>query len=143
MKILTTSTEKQEIKIIPREYPSNITVTLRNENTNATTTIGTFKDGYAYYIRVIADGGVYEDNVLISDLEYYRFDKGYMIIRDVFNLVENNFYNLTVTNGTDVIYKDKIFCSDQVINQSTNNYFTVNKDVYKEETTHDNDYIIV
>ena len=33
MKILTTSTEKQEIKIIPREYPTNITVTLRNENT--------------------------------------------------------------------------------------------------------------
>jgi hypothetical protein len=66
-----------------------------------------------------------------------------MIIRDVFNLVENNFYNLTVTNGTDVIYKDKIFCSDQTINQASNNYFSVNKDVYTEEATYDNDYIIV
>jgi hypothetical protein len=143
MKILTTSTEKQEIKIIPREYPDNIVVTIRNENTNITTTIGTFNDGYAYYVRVIGDGGVYEDNILISDLEYYRYDKGYMIIRDVFNLVENNFYNLTVTNGTDVIYKDKIFCSDQTINQASNNYFSVNKDVYTEEATYDNDYIIV
>ena len=45
-------------------------------------------------------------------------------------------------DGT-IIYKDKIFCTDQAIDQSVNNYYSVNKDVYKEETSYDNDYIII
>lgn len=142
MKILSSSTEKQKIKVIPRTYPERIVVTIRNEQTNETTEIGSFLDGYAYYTRVIDDLGIYEENDCMLDV-VYLYDKGYMIIRDIFNLVENTYYNLTITDGTDVIYRDKIFCTNQEIDQDTNSYYSVNKDVYKEETSYDNDYIII
>jgi hypothetical protein len=142
MKILSSSTEKQKIKVIPRTYPERIVVTIRNEQTNETTEIGSFLDGYAYYTRVIDNLGIYEENDCMLDV-VYLYDKGYMIIRDIFNLVENTYYNLTITDGTDVIYRDKIFCTNQEIDQDTNSYYSVNKDVYKEETSYDNDYIII
>jgi hypothetical protein len=52
-------------------------------------------------------------------------------------------YDMQVLDGTDVIYKDKIFCTDQSINQSTNAYYKPNKDVYTTNDTYDNDYIYV
>jgi hypothetical protein len=142
MKILSSTTEKQKIRVIPRSYPERIVVTIRNEQTNETTEIGSFLDGYAYYTRVIDDLGIYEENDCMLDV-VYLYDKGYMIIRDIFNLVENTYYNLTITDGTNVIYRDKIFCTNQEIDQETNSYYSVNKDVYKEETSYDNDYIII
>ena len=142
MKILSSTTEKQKIRVIPRSYPERIVVTIRNEETNETTEIGSFLDGYAYYTRVIDDLGIYEENDCMLDV-VYLYDKGYMIIRDIFNLVENTYYNLTITDGTNVIYRDKIFCTNQEIDQETNSYYSVNKDVYKEETSYDNDYIII
>ena len=142
MRILSSTTEKQKIRVIPRSYPERIVVTIRNEQTNETTEIGSFLDGYAYYTRVIDDLGIYEENDCMLDV-VYLYDKGYMIIRDIFNLVENTYYNLTITDGTNVIYRDKIFCTNQEIDQETNSYYSVNKDVYKEETSYDNDYIII
>ncbi len=123
MKILSSTTEKQKIRVIPRSYPERIVVTIRNEQTNETTEIGSFLDGYAYYTRVIDDLGIYEENDCMLDV-VYLYDKGYMIIRDIFNLVENTYYNLTITDGTNVIYRDKIFCTNQEIDQETNSYYS-------------------
>jgi hypothetical protein len=53
-------------------------------------------------------------------------------------LVENRFYDMTCKFGSDVIYKDRIFCTDQVIAD-----YTVNKNVYTTENTYNNDYIIL
>lgn len=142
MKVLNTGTEKQELKIIPREYPTNIVVTIRDDSTNETTTIGSFLDGYAYYVRVTEDDGTYEENVCMLD-GFYLYRKGYMIIKDVFNLVEGRFYDLLITDGTNPIYKDKIFCTDQTIDQDTNEYYSVNDGQYTEEQSYDNDYIII
>lgn len=142
MKILSSTTEKQKIRVIPRNYPDRIVVTIRNEETNETTEIGSFLDGYAYYTRVIDDSGIYEENDCMLDV-VYLYDKGYMVIRDIFNLVENTYYNLTITDGIDVIYRDKIFCTNQTIDQDTNDYYSVNKDVYVSENSYDNDYIII
>ena len=53
---------------------------------------------------------------------------------------------MTVKEGTSVIYKDKIFCTNQTINQSNNSYYTVNSGEYTTPTgddKHDNDYIII
>jgi len=137
MKVLQKSIEKQELRVVPRVYPSRIVVTIRDEITNETTEIGSFLDGYAYYVRVIGDNGTYEENLLMGDFAYL-YDKGYMIIRDVFNLVENHFYNLTITDGTSVIYRDKIFCTNQDVDS-----YSVNKNVYTTENSYDNDYIIL
>ena len=58
-------------------------------------------------------------------------------------LIENDFFTLEVLNGSDVIYKDKVFCTDQTINQSNNDYYTINKNQFVSEDSFDNDYIII
>lgn len=110
MKILTTSTSAQTLKIIPREYKSNIDVILRDNSTNESTT-------YSVATSNIGD--------------YMTFDL-------TLSLVENRFYDMTCKFGSDVIYKDKIFCTDQVIAS-----YTVNENQYTTENTYDNDYIIL
>jgi len=110
MKILTTSTSAQTLKIIPREYQSNIDVILRDSSTNESTT---------YSVATSTSG------------DYMTFDL-------TLSLVENRFYDMTCKFGSEVIYKDKIFCTDQVVSD-----YTVNEGQYTTENTYDNDYIIL
>lgn len=109
MKVLTTSTDPQEIEVIPRSYPTSITVKLRDEVTN---------DTYTYTSITTAQ------------------NKGYLCFSNAFTLVEGRFYNLTLLDDADVIYKGKIFCTDSAD-------YSVNTNQYTEETTYDNDYIII
>jgi len=111
MKVLTTSTDEQELVIIPRSYPSTITIRLRDESTNEV-------DEYS--------------DVATST------SNGYMSFSNAFTLVENRFYELTILSGSSVIYKDKIFCTDQVIAD-----YSVNDGVYTTEDSYDNEYIII
>ena len=59
-------------------------------------------------------------------------------------LVKNRFYTFrikeTITNKN--IYKDKIFVTDQVINQKINKTYSINKDQYVEVESN-NDYIVI
>ena len=70
-------------------------------------------------------------------------DKNYLVISQAFNpvLVEGRFYDLTVKEGSNIIYKDKIFCTDQTISD-----YSVNSGEYTIPTgddKFDNDYIII
>ena len=116
MKLITTSGNKT-FKIIPRQYIEGaITVNLTSESTGS--------------------------NVSVTPTA--TTDKNYMSFDAVFGtLTEGDFYILEVKNGTSVIYKDKVFCTDQTISQPSNDYYKVNKDVYKSDTSFDNDYIIL
>ena len=59
---------------------------------------------------------------------------GYYLSADIiFDLKEDRFYNLTAYNGSNVIYKDKIFCTNQT------NYSIHNGD-YTQHSSN-NDYI--
>jgi hypothetical protein len=115
MKVLTTSTSDQTLKIIPREYVSTVTLKLRDDSTNEVTTL---------------------NDITTST------DKDYMLISYGFNLVEGHFYDLTILSGSNIIYLDKIFCTDQTIDQDTNNYYSVNKDEYVSKSGN-NDFIIL
>ena len=110
MKILSTSTSAQTLKIIPREYQANIHVVLRDNSTNTSTT---------YSVATSTSG------------DYMTFDL-------TLSLVENRFYDMTCKFGSNVIYKDKIFCTDQVVAD-----YTVNEGQYTTENSYDNDYIIL
>ena len=136
MKVLTTSSNPQQLEIIPRSYPSVITVKLRNEITNEVTTI---------------------PSVSTTTL------KGYLRFSTSYSLEESYFYELTILDGTTVIYKDKIFCTNQDIadysvnvdtltwNQDTRIWNLIDTDweaegivdIYETEDTYDNDYIII
>lgn len=110
MIILTTSTNAQELKFIPRDYVAD-SIVLTDEQANTSSTISaTFtKDGY--YLK--------------ADIS--------------FTLVEDRFYTFNALNGTKTIYKGRIFCTDQTVSdysinknvytehESTNEYIVYNE----------------
>lgn len=112
---LTTSTDAQTVKIIPRSYASNVSMILRDDSTNAEVT---------YSVSTTTD-------------------KNYLVLSQALALVEGRFYDLTIKEGTDIIYKDKVFCTDQTVDQDTNNYYSVNDNEYVSDSSYDNDYIIL
>ena len=118
MKILTTSSSAQTIKVIPREYITSGTLSLRNDTTNVD------KD-YSISPSTVDDD---------------------LVFTVTFNpvLQEGLYYDFTLKNSSSkIIYKDKIFCTDQTINQANNNYYTVNSGVYTTENSFDDDYITI
>ena len=119
MKVLNTSASEQTFKIIPREYVTDATMLVRDDSTNVTTT----------YTGLTP-------STSINHLE----------ITNTFDpvLAEGHFYDMTLKkiDGT-VIYKDKIFCTDQAINQTQDQEYTVNSGEYTSDTSHDNDFIIL
>tara|TARA_R110000803_G_C11809029_1_gene300408 strand:- start:128 stop:478 length:351 start_codon:yes stop_codon:yes gene_type:complete len=116
MKLIQTNGNKT-FKIIPRQFVVGVlTLNLRSESTN----------------------------VIVSVNATSTIDGNYLSFPAVFGtLVENDFFTLEVLNGSDVIYKDKVFCTDQTINQSNNDYYTINKNQFVSEDSFDNDYIII
>ena len=107
MIILKEQVEEQSLKFIPRTYAAT-SIVLVNEMTNESTTITSdfYIDGYYLYTTAS------------------------------FDLIEGNFYTLSILNDTDVVYKDKIFCTNQVIAN-----FSINDGQYVANQT-TNDYIV-
>lgn len=64
-------------------------------------------------------------------------DRYYLSVSEVLTLVEGRFYTLKVLNGLEVVYKDKIFCTNQKVSS-----YTINKNEYVEYET-DNSYLII
>jgi len=115
---LSTSASSQTLKIIPRSYASTINMILRDDSTNTSTTYSSISTST---------------------------DKNYLVIAQALSpiLVEGRFYDMTVKEGADIIYKDKIFCTDQTVDQENNDYYSVNSGEYTTEDSYDNDYIII
>jgi hypothetical protein len=120
MKHLLPVATEQTIKVIPRVYATSVTLKLRDDSTNDTNTL------------------------LITGVK----TGNYISLTSVFDLKEGRFYDLKVYNGqgvvsdSDIIYRDKIFCTAQSTNQSNNESYSVNKDEYKSESGN-NDFIIL
>ena len=111
MIILQESGSAQNIDFIPREYTSGSSYTVRilNESTN--------KQIYSQATTGIT-----------QELYYNRYNAVFPVKQDIF-------YILTILSGTDVIFKDKIFCTNQVISD-----YTVNNGEYVSNDT-DNEFI--
>jgi hypothetical protein len=106
MIVLQETAIAQDFKIIPREYSADSMV-LTNETTGESTT-------YA---------------ITATQVDYY------LTFSEVVTLEENVFYQMTVKNGSDIVYKDKVFCTNQTVSD-----YTVNKNEYDTYSS-DNDYI--
>lgn len=122
---LIPSVSEQTIQILPREYTTSIVVLLRDDSTNSET--------YLELPTSVVNGN-------------------YLDITSIFTLTEGRFYDLVVykvelgyvlANLTelDVIYKDKIFCTAQDLDQNTNTFYTPNESEYIEQSAN-NDFII-
>jgi hypothetical protein len=103
MVILTTNNvTKQTLRFIPRGNTFN-SVKITDEQTNVTTIINA-----------------------------YTFESGdyWSSLTAIFNLKENHFYTIEIKNNTTIIFRDKIFCTDQ----STSS-FSVNNAQYTSNNT--------
>jgi hypothetical protein len=119
MKVLTTSASAQTFKIIPREYATTATMLITDDSTNTTTT-------YASITPTVSTN-------------HLQISQAFSPV-----LKEGRFYDLVLKNTSNkIIYKDKIFCTVQGVDQTQNEEYTVNKDVYTSDTSYDNDFIIL
>jgi len=121
MKVLTTSSSAQTLDVVPRTYISSYTMKLRDTSKN--------KEVFSSSVTGITNGNFKRISATISPI-----------------LKEGRYYDLTLLNGATVVYRDKIFCTDQTINQNNNDYYEINSGQYTFDETagsHDNDYIIV
>lgn len=85
MKILTTSTDDQSIKIITRSDASSPTLSLTNKSTGTTSTVSVSK----------------------------TTSGDYMVLTGSFSLKEGVLYAFKVKDGSTDIYRGLIFCTDQ------------------------------
>ena len=112
MKVLTTNLI-QGFSIIPtREIVGVVSLEFTNETT---------KEVYLRTASSLLQTDLLEFNV--TNLDF---------------LIQDNFYNLKVTNDNEIIYLDRIFCTDQ----STATY-SINNNAYTETTIDNNDYITI
>ena len=50
---------------------------------------------------------------------------------------------MTLYAGTNIIFKDRIFCTDQTINQVDNDYYNLNEGQFTTDDSYNNEYIVV
>ena len=142
MIVLTTSTLAQAFKIIPREYGAQFTLSLRDDSTNVTqtyeVTTGVTSGNYLTFDQafspVLVEGHFY-DIKLYSDPNFWNTN--YFLWE-----LYNEFWNIDTTNIVD-IFKDRIFCTDQEIDQMDNLYYELNKGQYITDNSYNNDYIVI
>ncbi|QDP51069.1 MAG: hypothetical protein Unbinned3907contig1000_12 [Prokaryotic dsDNA virus sp.] len=65
------------------------------------------------------------------------YDLYYMVVEGTFALKEGQQYSFEVKNGTEIVYKGRIFCTNQTISD-----YTINSGQYTQ-TTSNNDFIII
>lgn len=112
---LSVSGSDQTWKFIPRSYTMDSYDIITPEGTTNYVSSAT---------RVDHDGNTDAEGLFLS-------------ITDTITLTEGQYYTFVAKNGTDVIYKDIIFCTTQTI---ANGDYTINSGAYTYNST-DNDYI--
>ena len=85
MEILTTSTDNQSIKIVPRIDASSPILSLTDKSTRTTSEVTVSK----------------------------TTESDYMVLTGTFSLKEGNQYTFRVKDGSTEIYRGLIFCTDQ------------------------------
>ena len=90
-------------------------------------------DGDSADTIVLRDEETNEETIIDA---VFSIDKYYAVASVILPIKQYKFYTLTIKNGDVVVYKDKIFCTNQSIAT-----YTINKDVYTTNTSN-NDFII-
>lgn len=113
MIVLQKSNSNQTFSFIPRSYVSGTTYTIKivNETTNKE---------------------VYSDTATTFIQEDYYYQH-----TDTFTLVEDTTYTLEIKAGNSLIYRDKIFCTNQTISS-----YSVNNTDYTQHSD-DNEFIVL
>jgi|TARA_R110001592_G_scaffold61178_2_gene186364 hypothetical protein len=130
MIVFSTSALAQAFKVIPRKYEAEFTMSITDDSTNITvfydittgTTIGNFLTFNQAFNPVLVEGHFY-DLRFFTDFNFWNTN---------YQLWENDNSLWNVNRTTDVtLFRDRIFCTDQTINQAEDQYYDLNLDIYK------------
>lgn len=113
MIVLQKSASDQTFSFIPRSYTSGTTYTIKmvNETTNTE---------------------AYSDTTTSFTAEDYYYQ-----YTDTFTLVEDTYYTLEIKAGSELIYRDKVFCTNQTVSS-----YSINNNAYTEHSQ-DNEFIVL
>ena len=141
MIILKTSSTAQTLSVIPREYVTTFSMDIRDDSTNVikvyevttATTVGNYLVFNNTFNPVLVEGHFYDLRLYID----------YNIWNTNFNLWEAETTKWNETNTfVSEIFSDRIFCTDQTIDQTKNEYYELNQGQYVYNNSYDNDYIV-
>jgi len=140
MIVLNTSTP-QTLKVIPRVYESAFRFAYTDDSTNVRTEVSisnaTTSGNYLTWSQAF--------NPVLVVNHFYDIElfSNYAFWNENFSLWQN--YTRLWNDATDfinVFYKDRIFCTDQSIDQKVDNYYDMNKGQFVGTTAYNNEYIV-
>lgn len=130
MIVFNTAATAQTFSVIPRIYGTEFTMSLTDDSTNITVfydiTTATTNVNYLTFNQafnpVLVEGHFY-DLRFFTDFNFWNTN---------YQLWENDNSLWNVNRTTDVtLFRDRIFCTDQTINQAEDQYYDLNLDIYK------------
>lgn len=132
MIILTTSAAAQTLSVIPRDYDNGeFSMSIRDDSTNVVkvyypttgTTVGNYLEFTNAFFPVLVEGHFFDLHLYI-DSDIWSSNNNFWNMYDVI-------WNLASGHIKD-IFRDKIFCTDQTINQTEDDYYKLNDGQYDE-----------
>ena len=143
MIILTTSATAQTLKVIPRQYDKiGFTMSIRDDSTNVTvdyinqtgTTSGNYLKINLVFTPILVEAHFY-DLSLFVDYNFWNTNNSFWNLYDVLWQIDSNF--------KEDIFNDRIFCTDQDIDQlNDNDHYKLNKDQYTFYDGFNNTYTV-
>ena len=142
MILLTTSAVAQALSVIPRTYTSNFTMTVRDDSTNVTvsydiqnaTTSGNYLNISNVFSPILVENHFYDLHLYV---DYNFWNTNYSF----WNLNEQ-IWNIE-SSQTEDIFKDRIFCTDQDVDQlNLNDHYELNKGQYTHYNGFNNTYTV-
>ena len=140
MIVFNTSTTAQAFKIIPRSYAAEFTMSITDDSTNITvyyditnaiTDVNYLTFNQAFN-PILVEGHFY-DIRLYSDYNFWNTN--YQLWEN-----DNSFWNIDRTTDA-TLFRERIFCTDQSIDQIEDEYYDLNLGVYKTfNAANDNQY---
>lgn len=146
--IVLTTTASQTLKVIPREYLGSFTIDVRDSSLNKS---------FTYFEDTVTTNGNYMEftnnyidassNSIFKEARFYDLDL----------YADFNFWNTnlslwqlydelwqTDSDQKERIYRDRIFVTDQDIDQlNDNDHYNINKDQYTTNNSYNNEYIVI
>tara|TARA_R110000744_G_scaffold68322_1_gene139025 strand:- start:65 stop:493 length:429 start_codon:yes stop_codon:yes gene_type:complete len=139
--IVLNTDASQTLKVIAREYESQFTFSYTDDSTNVETqsliTTATTLGNYLTWAQTF--------NPLLVINHFYNIElySDYAFWNTNYSLWEN-FNELweDTSNFKNVFYRDRIFCTDQLIDQKDGDYYDINKGQYITTDAYNNEYIV-
>ena len=143
MIILKTLATAQALSVIPRDYLSTFTMDVRDDSTNVTVayginnavTSGDYLNFNNIFNPILVENHFY-DLYLYVDYNYWNSNNSFWNLYDVFWQTDSDY--------KEDVYRDKIFCTNQDIDQlNDNDHYQLNKGQFTTYNGFDNTYIVI